>query len=89
MTKGFRSAIEQASQEVQMLGTAMNLASVAAGVGAALAVAELMGGTGTWPVAAFAAAMTYIGAEGLELLLAEQVHTARGAPVKESEESES
>lgn len=86
VTKGFRARIEQASQEVQMLGTAMNFASVAAGVGAALAVAELMGGTGTWPVAASAAAMTYIGAEGLELLLAEQVHAARGAPVKESEE---
>ncbi len=27
---------------------AMNFASVAVGVGAALAVAELMGGTGTW-----------------------------------------
>lgn len=30
--------------------------------------------------------MTYIAAEGLELLLAEQVQGARGGPVKESEE---
>lgn len=89
LTKGFRSRIEQASQEVKMLGTAMNLASVAAGVGAALVVAELMSGTGTWPVSAFAAAMTYIGAEGFELLLAEQIQAARRAPVKESQEPES
>ncbi len=33
--------------------------------------------------------MIYIAAEGLELLLAEQVHAARGAPVKESQEAES
>ena len=87
LTRGFRSKIEQASQEVQMLGTAMNFASVAAGVGAVLGVAELMDGTGTWPVAGFLAATTYIAAEGLELLLAEQIHAARGGPVKESEES--
>lgn len=88
-TKGFRSRIEQGSQEVQMLGTAMNFASVAAGVGTALVVAELMDGAWTWPVAAFAAAMTYIAAEGLELLLAEQIHAARGAPLRESQEPES
>ena len=69
-----------------MLGTAMNLASVVAGVGAALVVAELMSGTGTWPVSSFAAAMTYIGAEGFELLLAEQIQAARRAPVKASQE---
>ena len=89
LTRGFRAAIEQTSQEVQLLGTAMNFASVAAGVGAALGAAELMGGTGTWPATGFAAALTYIGAEGLELLLAEQIQAARGAPVKESEEQES
>ena len=87
LTKGFRARIEQASQEVQMLGTAMNFASVAAGVGAVLVVAELVNGTATWPIAGLVAAMTYIAAEGLELLLAEQIQGARGGPVKESEES--
>lgn len=86
LTKGFRAAIELTSQEVRMLGTAMNLLSVAAGVATALAIAELVDGTWTWPLAAFAAALAYVTAESIELLLAEEIQGARGAPVKESEE---
>lgn len=89
VTKGFRAVIEQTSQEVKILGTAMNFVSVGAGVAAALGVAELLDGRAVWPIAAFVAAITYVAAESLELLLAEQIQAARGAPVKESEEQES
>lgn len=88
VTRGFRAAIEQTSQEVRMLGTAMSFASVAAGVAAALGAAEILDGTVVWPVAAFAAAMAYVVAESLELLLAEEIQAARGAPVKEAQEPE-
>lgn len=89
ITEGFRAAIEQTSQEVMILGTAMNFLSVAAGVAAALGIAELLSGTETWPLASFGAAIVYITSESLELLLAEEIQAARGAPLHEDEESES
>lgn len=86
LTKGFRAEIERTSQEVRLLGTAMNFMSVAAGVAAALAVGELFDGRVAWSLAAFAAANVYVAAESAELLLAEEIQGARGAPVKASEE---
>lgn len=84
LTRGFRARAEQAPPEVRMLGTAMNFVSVSAGVAAALGVGELMDGLPVWPAGAFAAALTYIIAESIEILIAEEVQAARGDPAAES-----
>lgn len=83
LTRGFSARTEQAPQEVTMLGTAMNFASVSAGVAAALGVGELLGGTVVWPAAAFAAGLTYVLAESAEVLMAEKIQSARGDPAAE------
>lgn len=83
ITRGFRAHLSGASQEVQMLGTAMNFASVAAGVGAAIAVGELFGGVPAWPVGAFLAATVYIATESAEILVAERIQSLRGDPQAE------
>jgi hypothetical protein len=78
VTRGFRTRVETAPPEVSMLGTALNFLSVAAAVGVALLVGEILDETVAWVVAAFAAACTYTVLEGLETLLAEWVQSRRG-----------
>lgn len=77
VTRGFRKTIDDAHEEVQMLGTALNFVSVAAGVGTALAVGELLGGVIAWPVGACLAATAYVATESSEILLAEAVQRRR------------
>lgn len=79
-TRGFRSAPPQPPPEVIMLGTALDFVSVAAGAGAALAVAELVEGFAAWPLAAAAAAFVFLATESLELAVAAWIQRRRGRP---------
>lgn len=88
VSRGFVRRVGSAPAEVAMLGTAMNFASVAAGVGAAIAVGELWTTFGAWPAGAFCAAVAYVLAESAEMLIAERVQRSRGDPEAEHEQSE-
>lgn len=88
VTRGFRVPAETHPSEVAMLGTALNFASVAAGVGAALGGAETVGGGVGWPAAGFVAATVYMLAESVENLIAEVVQRRRGDPQAQSGEEQ-
>ena len=78
VTRGFRRRTGASPPEVSMLGTALNFASVTAGVGAAMATGELIDGIAVWPIASFTTAAVYVLVEAAEVLLAEAVQSARG-----------
>ncbi|MBB4662137.1 hypothetical protein [Conexibacter arvalis] len=78
VSRGFRVRSRVAHAEVRLLGTALNVASVSAGVGAAIGTAELVDGAAAWPLASFAAALVYVVVESAEIGLAELVQKARG-----------
>ena len=88
VTKGFRVPASEATSEVQMLGTAMNFASVAAGIAAAMALGEIAGGTIAWPLGGFGAALVFMLGESGEILLAEGVQRLRGDPRAGAEKAE-
>lgn len=79
ITRGFRVGVERLPVEVSMLGTAQNVLSVAAAVGAVIGVGELIGGTVAWLLAGAVAATVFVVLESAELLLAAVVQRARGA----------
>jgi hypothetical protein len=78
ITRGFRERLDEAPQEVQLLGTAFNVFSVAAGVGVAMGTAWLVVGLIAWPLAGFLAAMAYVATESVEILLAGRLQAKRG-----------
>ncbi len=86
VSRGFRVEIEQVSQRVDMLGTAMNLVSVAAAVGVATGVGEVVGGIPAWPAGAFAAASVYVLAESGEIFIAELIQGEEGRGEGEPEQ---
>lgn len=86
VTRGFRRAVSEAPSEVRMLGTAMNFASVAAGVATAMGIGEIVGGVAAWPAGGSAAAAVYVLVESAELLLAEGIQRLRGDPSAGEEE---
>ena len=86
VTYGFRRRAGEAPSEVQMLGSAMNALSVAAGIGAAIGLAKLIDGTAAWPAAAFVASTVFILVESAEVRLAEAIQRLRGDPDAEEEE---
>jgi hypothetical protein len=77
-SRGFRERLDEDPQHVQLLGTAMNFLSVAAGVGIAIATAGLVPGGSAWPLAGFLAALAYAATESAEIMLAERVQARRG-----------
>jgi hypothetical protein len=87
VTRGFRQRVGTAPAEVAMLGTALNFVSVAAGVGAAIAVAEIAGGLTAWVVGGAAGVTVYMLTESVEVLLAEYVQRWRGDPEAEAEQT--
>lgn len=84
LTRGFRRRLEEAPAEIAMMGTAMNVFSVAASVAGALVMAELLPDLLGWSVAAFVASGLYVLLEGSEVLLAERIQAARGDPDADS-----
>ena len=77
---GFRVPASASPSEIQLLGTAMNFLSVAAGIATAVGLGEIVGTPPAWPVAAFGAAGVYMLVESVELLLAEGIQRLRGDP---------
>ena len=73
VSRGFRAELEQVSQRVDMLGTALNFISVAAAVGVATAVGELVGGIPAWPIGALAATSGYVLTESAEIFVAQLI----------------
>ena len=73
VSRGFRAELEQVSQRVDMLGTAMNFISVAAAVGVATAAGELVGGVAAWPIGALAATSVYVLTESAEIFIAQLI----------------
>ena len=69
-SSGFRSRPGTAPREVVMLGTALNVASVGLGVGAATLTGLVLDSSVAWPLGAFLAAFVFVLAEALELTLA-------------------
>lgn len=86
VTRGFRRRAVTVPSEVYMLGTALNLASVAVGIGVAIGLGELLRGTAAWPVASFAASAGFVLAESAETMLAERIQHMRGDPDADVEE---
>lgn len=86
VTRGFRDHVGTVPAEVAMLGTALNVASVAAGAGVAMLCGEVLDGFWAWTVAGFAVAATYVLTESLEVLLAEGLQKLSGNPQAEDEE---
>lgn len=78
ITQGFRVGIEPLPVEVAMLGTAQNVVSVVAAVGAVIGLGELVGGTVVWLLAGAVCATVFVALESAELLLAVVVQRARG-----------
>ena len=78
VTRGFRQPVDRVSQRSDLLGTAMNFASVAAGVGTAIGLAEIIGGVVIWPLAAAAAATVYVLTEAAEIFVAERIAGKEG-----------
>jgi len=86
VSRGFRASAAAAPSEVRLLATSMNVASVAAGVGAAIALAEMLGDGVGWPAAAAGASGVYVLVEAAEVALAEVIQAARGDPKAGEEE---
>jgi hypothetical protein len=78
VSRGFRDRLDEPPEQVELLGTAMNFLSVAAGVGVAAVTASLVIGTPAWPLAGFLAASAYVLAESAEITLAERIQARRG-----------
>lgn len=88
VSRGFRVKAVHSPSRVQMLGTAMNMLSVAGALALALLAAEIVAGTPAWPTAGFVAALGYVALEAAELLVAEAIQSARGDPEAGEEEPE-
>jgi hypothetical protein len=86
VSRGFRATAVAAPSEVRLLATSMNVASVTAAVGTAIAVAELLGGGVGWPAVGGAASAVYVFTEAAEVMLAELIQAARGDPDAGAEE---
>lgn len=84
-SSGFRTRPGTAPREVVMLGTALNLASVGLGVGAATLTGLVLDSSVAWPLGAFLAAFTYVLAEALELTVAGRVERLFGDQEAETE----
>ena len=80
VSRGFRDRLDEAPQEVQLLGTAMNFLSVLAGVGTAAASAWLVPGVPGWAFAGFLAAVAYVLTESAEILAAQRLQASAGDP---------
>jgi hypothetical protein len=78
VTRGFRESVEKVSERADMLGTALNFASVAGAVGAAIGIAELVGGVVIWPLAPAVAATVYVLVEAAEIFVAERLEGEEG-----------
>ena len=89
VTRGFRKRVGAVPSEVKMLGTALNVLSVAAGVGGAMLVGVYLDGLPAWSIGGFAAALVYVLVESAEVFVAERIQSWAGDPEAEEQREES
>ena len=77
-SRGFREPLPTHGSTVATFGTALNFVSVGAAVIAAVALSAFLVSDVAWPVCVFVAAVVYLVAESLEIVLAEAIQRARG-----------
>ncbi|MFD0902081.1 hypothetical protein [Actinomadura sediminis] len=85
-TEGFRRRPGTGPREVDLLGTALGIVSVALGLGAAVAAGLALPAGAAWPVGAFVAAMAFTLGQALLLMLAVQLERLRGDPEADDED---
>lgn len=69
-SRGFRDRLRPEPSEVVMIGSAMAVFSVSAGLGVAVLLSLVLGGWVAWLVIPFVATVTYLGISGIEMGLA-------------------
>ncbi|QDQ98293.1 hypothetical protein [Tomitella fengzijianii] len=75
-SRGFRRSSRTQNEKVILLGTATNLISVAAALGAGYGTGVLLHGNVAWLVAPFVAGLVYMLVESVELAVAEAIESA-------------
>src|SRR4051812_33530618 len=78
-SRGYREPMPEYESFVQTPGTAMNVLSVTAAVGAAIGLAAAIHSGPAWAICPIAATMVYLVLETVEQMLAERLQAARGA----------
>ena len=78
-SRGYREPLPEYESFVQTPGTALNVLSVTAAVGAAIGLASAIHSGVAWAICPAAAALVYLAAETLEQMAAERLQAARGA----------
>ena len=73
VTEGFTENFTSAPPEVVCHAASLSFVSVGLGLGAAIGMAHLLGGTLVWPLASFVATTIFVLASGFELALAESL----------------
>lgn len=86
VSRGFRRRPGKAPREVVLLGTALDVVSVALGLGAAMLAGLLLPPAVAWPVGAFAAAAVFALSQAVELMVAVRLEHELGDPEAEREE---
>ena len=84
-TRGFRRQPGAAPREVVLLGTALDILSVALGFGAAVVIGLALPTGAAWPVGAFLAALVFALGQALVLMLAAVLKRLLGDPGAEDE----
>lgn len=84
-TKGFRRSPGMGPREVDLLGTALGILSVALGLGAAVAAGLALPAGAAWPAGAFLAAMVFTLGQALLIMLAARLERLRGDPAADEE----
>lgn len=78
VSRGFRVRVEPLPPEVRMMGTAFGVLSIAAAIGSAYGLVEVLGGLAAWSVPPFAASLAFVGMEVVEALVAAVIQEHRG-----------
>ncbi len=86
VSHGFREPLDEGSDQVITLGTALAFISVGLAIAAARGLASILGGGIAWFAAALGASLVFALVESLEFMLAEIVQERRGEPTEASEE---
>ncbi len=84
ISRGFRVPLENGTDQVITLGTALAFISIVLAISTARGIAAILPGGWAWFGAAFGASLAFALIESLEFMLAEWVQERRGEPHDES-----
>lgn len=86
VSRGFRRRPGTAPREVVLLGTALDVVSVALGLGAAMLAGALLPPAAAWPFGGLAAAAVFALSQAVELMVAVRLEARGGDPEAERED---